>query len=225
MSGKDGWDFLNSDDNSYTGNDGSWGYKNSDGSGSFFGSDGSWGYTNPDGSGSYYGDDGSWGYKNSDGSGSFYGADGSWGYTNSDGSGAYYGSDGYSSSNSPKENTADDEMSTAEAISALGDSIVGMINCFSKNNTDDDDDDDDDNRYDNQVPPNKYPTYPRNTVNHISSSSIFCLCGRPVSANYKFCPTCGRNLKPKKQICKHCGQTLRDAAKFCSMCGRPTSPQ
>ena len=98
MSGKDkGWDYLNSDDvnDTYnTGDDGSWGYKNDDGSGSYYGEDGSWGYQNSDGSGSYYGADGSWGYKNADGSGSYYGADGSWGYKNPDGSGSYHGEDG-----------------------------------------------------------------------------------------------------------------------------------
>ena len=40
--------------------------------------DGSWGTRFSDGSGSYHGADGSWGNLNSDGSGSFYGADGSW---------------------------------------------------------------------------------------------------------------------------------------------------
>lgn len=97
--GKDkGWDYLNSDDVNETFNsgdeDGSWGYKNDDGSGSYYGADGSWGYQNEDGSGSYYGADGSWGYKNADGSASYYGADGSWGYKNADGSGSYYGEDG-----------------------------------------------------------------------------------------------------------------------------------
>ena len=78
MSSDHGWDFLNSNDrdSSYFGSDGSWGYKNSDGSGSYFGEDGSWGYKNPDGSGSYFGADGSWGSLNSDGSGSYFGADG-----------------------------------------------------------------------------------------------------------------------------------------------------
>lgn len=97
MSKRDkGWDYLNSDDvNSMSnGDEGDWGYTNSDGSGTFYGGDGSWGYKNSDGSGTYYGADGSWGYKNSDGSGTYYGADGSWGYKNSDGSGTYYGNDG-----------------------------------------------------------------------------------------------------------------------------------
>lgn len=71
-----GWDFLNSGGNneSYYGDDGSWGYKNADGSASFYGADGSWGYKNADGNTSYYGADGSWGYKNADGSGSYYGS-------------------------------------------------------------------------------------------------------------------------------------------------------
>lgn len=75
-----GWDYLNSDDVNETFNsddDGSWGYKNEDGSGSYYGEDGSWGYQNEDGSGSYYGADGSWGYKNADGSGSYYESDNS----------------------------------------------------------------------------------------------------------------------------------------------------
>lgn len=97
MGNKDkGWDYLNSDDVNSTFNsdeDGSWGYRNDDGSGSFYGEDGSWGYQNADGSGSYHGADGSWGYKNSDGSGSYHGADGSWGYKNTDGSGSFHGSD------------------------------------------------------------------------------------------------------------------------------------
>lgn len=88
-----GWEYLNSsmDDFNYDKeNDGSWGYKNDDGSGSFYGSDGSWGYTNSDGSASYYGADGSWGYRNADGSCSYYGADGSWDYKEPDGNCSYY---------------------------------------------------------------------------------------------------------------------------------------
>lgn len=46
-------------------------------SGSFYDVDGSWGYRDADGSISYHGSDGSWGYKNADGSGSFYGSSGS----------------------------------------------------------------------------------------------------------------------------------------------------
>lgn len=87
--GKDkGWDYLNSDDVNETFNsgdeDGSWGYKNADGSASYYGADGSWGYKNADGSGSYYGEDGSWGYKNEDGSGSYYESDNSCTYYDSD---------------------------------------------------------------------------------------------------------------------------------------------
>ena len=96
--GKDkGWDYLNSDDVNEMFNsddeDGSWGYKNVDGSASYYGNDGSWGYQNEDGSGSYYGADGSWGYKNVDGSASYYGNDGSWGHKNADGTVTYYGAD------------------------------------------------------------------------------------------------------------------------------------
>ena len=70
-----GWEYLNSDgeEGSFYEDDGSWGYKNEDGSGSFYGADGSWGYRNADGSSSYYGKDGAWGYKNPDGSGAYYG--------------------------------------------------------------------------------------------------------------------------------------------------------
>ena len=125
MSKKDkGWDYLNSNDVNCMseGEEGDWGYTNSDGSGTFYGGDGSWGYTNSDGSGTYYGADGSWGYKNSDGSGTYYGADGSWGYKNSDGSSTYYGNDGswgyknsdgsgsyYGSNNSSTHYDADEE--------------------------------------------------------------------------------------------------------------------
>lgn len=69
--GKDkGWDYLNSDDVNETFNsgdeDGSWGYKNDDGSGSYYGEGGSWGYKNEDGSGSYYESDNSCTYYDSD---------------------------------------------------------------------------------------------------------------------------------------------------------------
>lgn len=73
-----GWDYLTSDsqdENSYYDDDGSWGYRNDDGSCSYYGADGSWGYINSDGSGSYYGADGSWGYINSDGSSSYFEGD------------------------------------------------------------------------------------------------------------------------------------------------------
>lgn len=89
-----GWLYLNSYKNESfdfdRNNDGSWGYFDSDGSGSYYGTDGSWGYFNSDGSGSYYGADDSWGYRESDGSISFHGSDESWGYRESDGSGVYY---------------------------------------------------------------------------------------------------------------------------------------
>lgn len=52
-----GWDYLTSDsqdENSYYDDDGSWGYRNEDGSGSYYGADGSWGYINSDGSSSYF---------------------------------------------------------------------------------------------------------------------------------------------------------------------------
>lgn len=61
-----GWYYLTSDsqdENTYYYNDdGSWGYRNEDGSISYYGADGSRGYINPDGSGLYYGADGSWSY-------------------------------------------------------------------------------------------------------------------------------------------------------------------
>ncbi len=71
-----GWEYLNSDDNeSYYGDDGSYGYTNSDGSKSFSGSDGSYGWKNSDGSISYYGSGSVSGYRNPDGSGTYYGED------------------------------------------------------------------------------------------------------------------------------------------------------
>ena len=94
MSTGDGWNFLNSDDDSNSPLDGSWGERDSDGSRTYFGADGSWGYENSDGSGSFFGADGSWGYKEADGSGSYWGEDGSWGYTDSDGSSSFFGVDG-----------------------------------------------------------------------------------------------------------------------------------
>ena len=78
MAKKDrGWEYLNS------GNSNEFDF-DPDGDGKFTkfsrceqnGNDGSWGYRNSDGSASYYGNDGSWGYRKSDGSGSFYEADG-----------------------------------------------------------------------------------------------------------------------------------------------------
>ena len=82
-----GWEYLHSKDEegSFSEDDGSWGYTNSDGSGSYHGADGSWGYKNADGSASFHGADGSWGYRNADGSSSYHGSDGTWGYKNSDG--------------------------------------------------------------------------------------------------------------------------------------------
>ena len=100
LSGKKdrGWEYLHSKDKegSFSEDDGSWGYTNSDGSGSYHGADGSWGYKNADGSASYHGADGSWGYRNADGSSSYHGSDGTWEYKNSDGSGAYHSSSGES---------------------------------------------------------------------------------------------------------------------------------
>lgn len=52
-----GWDYLTSDCQDigiYYDDDGSWGYRNEDGSGSYYGVDGSWGYINPDSSSSYF---------------------------------------------------------------------------------------------------------------------------------------------------------------------------
>lgn len=52
-----GWDYLTSDSQDgepYYDDDGSWGYRNEDGSGSYYGADGSWGYINSDGSSSYF---------------------------------------------------------------------------------------------------------------------------------------------------------------------------
>ena len=79
-----GWDFLTSKDFDGNDDDGSWGSKDSDGSGYYHGADGSWGSIDSDGSGYYHGADGSWGSINSDGSSSFYGADGSSEYKDAD---------------------------------------------------------------------------------------------------------------------------------------------
>lgn len=52
-----GWGYLTSDSQDigiYYDDDGSWGYRNEDGSGSYYGADGSWGYINSDGSSSYF---------------------------------------------------------------------------------------------------------------------------------------------------------------------------
>lgn len=131
--GDRGWEYLNSSDDDFEydkDNDGSWGYENSDGSGSFYGSDGSWGYKNSDGSGSYYGSDGSWGYRNSDGSSTYYGGDGSWGYRNSDGSGSFFGSDGsYEDidSSSFSGDDEDDDSYDSSDISAGASLLGGLI--------------------------------------------------------------------------------------------------
>jgi hypothetical protein len=216
MSHKDGWNFINSNDNSH--ND-----------------DGSWEYSNSDGSSSYYGADGSWGYKNSDGSGSFYGEDGSWGYSYSDGSGTFFESDGYSSISKPAKEDTPTEFNSVEAGAALGtligNGIVFFMDHFSNKDSEDfvddeeDDDDDDDELYADQEPIKRRTSNPRNTRNSTATPFAFCVgCGCQISINCKFCPACGRDLSLHTATCKKCGHTLRNAAKFCSICGNPVAP-
>lgn len=101
-----GWDYLTSDSQDI---------------GTYYDDDGSWGYRNEDGSGSYYRADGSWGYINSDGSGSYYGADGSWGYINSDGSNSYFEGD------ENEENEDDTNVTTVgKGIAALLGFAIGF---------------------------------------------------------------------------------------------------
>ena len=110
-----GWEYLHSNDEE----------------GSFSDDDGSWGYTNSDGSGSYHGADGSWGYRNSDGSSSYHGADGSWGYKNSDGSGSYYSGSGesrYFDSDDDHDDYQDADDSADDSDSGdLSDALAGLL--------------------------------------------------------------------------------------------------
>lgn len=110
-----GWEYLHSNDEE----------------GSFSDDDGSWGYTNSDGSGSYHGADGSWGYRNSDGSSSYHGADGSWGYKNSDGSGSYYSGSGesrYFNSDDDHDDYQDADDSADDSDSGdLSDALAGLL--------------------------------------------------------------------------------------------------
>lgn len=46
-------------------------------------------------------------------------------------------------------------------------------------------------------------------------------CGKPVSAEAKFCLHCGHQLVVFTQ-CMHCGKNLTPNAKFCSRCGQPS---
>lgn len=111
MSKDKGWDYLNSEDvnTTFHDEDGSWGVKNSDGSGSYYGADGSWGFINEDGSGSYYGADGSWGYKNEDGGGAYYG---------SDNSSTYYSAD--------VNNDSDDSIDGIDVVAGLAGIVMGI---------------------------------------------------------------------------------------------------
>lgn len=128
-----GWEYLHSKDEegSFSEDDGSWGYTNSDGSGSYHGADGSWGYKNADGSASYHGADGSWGYRNADGSSSYHGADGTWGYKNSDGSGSYHSGSGssqyFDADDSGDDYYDDDEDSDSSDSGDLSDALAGLF--------------------------------------------------------------------------------------------------
>ena len=128
-----GWEYLHSKDeeSSFSEDDGSWGYTNSDGSGSYHGADGSWGYKNADGSASYHGADGSWGYRNADGSSSYHGADGTWGYKNSDGSGSYHSGSGssqyFDSDDSDDDYYDDDDDSDSSDSGDLSDALAGLF--------------------------------------------------------------------------------------------------
>lgn len=123
-----GWEYLHSKDKegSFSEDDGSWGYTNSDGSGSYHGADGSWGYKNADGSASYHGADGSWGYRNADGSSSYHGADGTWGYKNSDGSGSYHSGSG-SSQYFDSDDSDDNDDSDSSDSGDLSDALAGLF--------------------------------------------------------------------------------------------------
>lgn len=110
-----GWKFLFPEDSSeqedneiFSGENGSWGYKNSDGSAYYSAEDGSWGYRNSDGSAYYSDKDGSWGIREKDGSGSYSGKDGTWGYKESD------GSEYYSSKRSADFSDVQDELDMGE---------------------------------------------------------------------------------------------------------------
>lgn len=119
---EDGFTCRNADgEESFHGDDGSWGYTNADGSGSFYGSDGSWGYRNADGSGSFYGEDGSWGYREADGSGSFYSEDGSWGYWDPEGNKTIYGD------LSDDSRDEDDEYDSDSEDFGIGDAVAAVI--------------------------------------------------------------------------------------------------
>lgn len=201
MSARDGWDFLNSDDGYYKGEDSSWGY------------------TNSDGSGYYSGSDGSWGYKESDGSGYYSGSDGSWGYMDSEGNSYYSGSNSYSSSGVQDSNNT---SNTEEAIASLGEAAVNIAGLVYSLSSRKNYDNDNNFKQANNKALSSSVSNSRKTINQKSQPSLFCIeCGGPISINSKFCPTCGRKITLFKTTCKQCGHTLRNAAKFCSMCGCP----
>lgn len=81
-----GWKYLISqtEEGSEHEEDGSWGYKDADGSGSYYGADGSWGYIDTKGNISYYGKNGAWGYKDAEGNGTYYDEDGNVHYFDDD---------------------------------------------------------------------------------------------------------------------------------------------
>lgn len=129
-----GWEYLHSKDEegSFSEDDGSWGYTNSDGSGSYHGADGSWGYKNADGSASFHGADGSWGYRNADGSSSYHGSDGTWGYKNSDGSGSYHSGSGESSYfDADADDDSDNDYYSSDSSGSdsgdLADALAGLL--------------------------------------------------------------------------------------------------
>lgn len=119
-----GWSYLDSDDiEEFSGRIREDGFtcRNADGEESFHGDDGSWGYRNADGSGSFYGEDGSWGYREADGSGSFYSEDGSWGYWDLEGNKTIHGD---LSDDSCDE---DDEYDSDSEDFGIGDAVAAAI--------------------------------------------------------------------------------------------------
>ena len=52
----------------------------------------------------------------------------------------------------------------------------------------------------------------------VPSGAPCALCGNPVPAGAKFCPSCGT---PVSKTCANCGAANSGTAKFCSECGKP----
>lgn len=91
---------------------------------SFEDEDGSWGYRNEDGTGSYNGVDGSWGYLNEDGTGAYHSNDGNSYYRNPY---EYYE---YEDEDNDEAENEDNDCPLADAIESAGEAIISIIKLF-----------------------------------------------------------------------------------------------